>query len=136
LAPAICYEIAYPELVRESAQQADFILTVSNDTWFGDSIAPAQHLQIAQVRALENSRWVIRGTNNGITAMINHRGEVVNKLPQFEEGVLVEKVQAMSGHTPFQTYGSLPILLMAALMITGSIGSRRKSGQESYPSFR
>ncbi len=136
LAPAICYEIAYPELIRESAQQADFILTVSNDTWFGDSIAPAQHLQIAQVRALENGRWVIRGTNNGITAVINHRGEVVNKLPQFEEGVLVEKVQAMSGHTPFQTYGSLPILLLATLMITGSIGSRKAWGQDSYPSFR
>lgn len=136
LAPAICYEIAYPELVRESAQRADFILTVSNDTWFGDSIAPAQHLQIAQVWALENGRWVIRGTNNGITAVINHRGDVVNKLPQFEEGVLVEKVQAMSGHTPFQTYGSLPILLFAALMMTGSIGSRKAWGQDSYPSFR
>ncbi len=135
LAPAICYEIAYPELVRVSTQNADFILTVSNDTWFGDSIAPAQHLQIAQVRALENGRWVIRGTNNGISAVINHHGEIVDKLPQFEAAVLRTQAQAMAGQTPFQTYGSLPILILSGLMTVFGLGSRKRSATNPYPSF-
>lgn len=74
ISTAICYEIAYPELVRSGARQADILLTVSNDTWFGRSIAPAQHMQIARVRALENGRWLIRGTNNGISGLINPQG--------------------------------------------------------------
>lgn len=135
LSPAICYEIAYPQLVSFSAQNADFILTVSNDTWFGDSIAPAQHLQIAQVRALENGRWVIRGTNNGITALINHQGEVVDRLPQFQEGVLRGQAQAMEGLTPFQLYGSLPVLLGCLLLALIGVGKRSDQDKNPYPDF-
>lgn len=134
LAPAICYEIAYPELVSFAARNADFILTVSNDTWFGNSIAPAQHLQIAQVRALENGRGVIRGTNNGITALINHRGEIVERLPQFQEGVLRGQAQAMSGLTPFQQYGSLPVIILALLLAMAGAGKRPR-GRNPYPDF-
>jgi len=135
LAPAICYEIAYPKLIRTGARQADFILTVSNDTWFGDSIAPAQHLQIAQIRALENGRWVIRGTNNGITALIDHRGQIVARLPQFKEAVLRQNAQAMQGSTPFQTYGSLPIIIFSSMLVLTGIGNRRVS-QRNHPRFK
>lgn len=133
---AICYEIAYPELVRGGAMNADFILTVSNDTWFGDSIAPAQHLQIAQIRALENGRWVIRGTNNGITALTNHRGEIVDQLPQFKSGVLRAEAVAMRGLTPFQSYGSIPILVFALLLTLIGIGAKKRTEQNPYPDFR
>ncbi|MGH1461644.1 MAG: apolipoprotein N-acyltransferase [Neptuniibacter sp.] len=135
LAPAICYEIAYPELVRRSATKADLILTVSNDTWFGDSIAPAQHLQIAQVRALENGRWVIRGTNNGITALINHRGEIISQLPQFQEGVLRGQAEAMEGLTPFQIYGSLPVILGCFLLVVIGLGARKYQDKNPYPDY-
>jgi apolipoprotein N-acyltransferase len=137
LSAAICYEIAYPELVRTSSSDADMLLTVSNDTWFGRSIAPAQHLQIARVRAVENGRWVIRGTNNGITALINAQGAIVQQLPQFQSGVLRGTAQGMQGQTPYQQYGALPVLLLALILTLIPLGKRRKrDNRERYPNFR
>lgn len=137
LSPAICYEIAYPELVRRSSVQSDFILTVSNDTWFGKSIAPAQHLQIAQVRALENGRWVIRGTNNGFSALIDTQGQIAETIPQFSRGVLRGVVPAMQGETPYQTYGHLPLILLMALLAMMGFGPyRARSSEHRFPSFR
>jgi len=123
LSAAICYEIAYPGLVREMSRAADIMLTVSNDTWFGDSIAPAQHLQIAQARALENGRWLLRGTNNGITALINPQGKVTAQLPQFETGVLQGQVSAMAGATPYQRLGDWPVLAIMALLLLSSMAA-------------
>ena len=74
LAMAICYEIVYPDLVRRDARAADVIVTLSNDSWFGRSIGPHQHLQMARMRALENGRYVLRATNNGITAIVDSAG--------------------------------------------------------------
>lgn len=136
LSTAICYEIAYPELVRQSAAAADILMTVSNDTWFGRSIAPAQHMQIAQVRAVENGRWLIRGTNNGITAIVNPQGEITDQLPQFRSGVLRTQVPSMQGLTPFQQWGSLPVLAVACLLLLLSLGRRQTSlSQNPYPDY-
>src|SRR5262249_7898123 len=88
LATAICYEIVYPDLGRRDAPVSDVIVTISNDTWFGRSIGPLQHLQMAQMRALENGRFVLRATNNGVTAIIAPSGKVVAQAPQFEPTVL------------------------------------------------
>ena len=88
LSLSICYEIAYPHLVRSAATQPMALVTISNDTWFGDSIGPVQHLQIAQMRALENGRGLLRVTNNGITAAIDHAGEITDVLPRNQQGVL------------------------------------------------
>jgi apolipoprotein N-acyltransferase len=74
VAPLICYEVAYAGLAATSARNAELMVTISNDTWFGRSIGPLQHLQIARMRALENGRYVLRGTNNGVSAIIDHRG--------------------------------------------------------------
>ena len=137
LSAAICYEIAYPELVRDASKHADIILTVSNDTWFGRSIAPAQHLQIARVRAVENGRWVIRGTNNGITALIDAEGGIVDQLPQFQAAVLRGAAYGMEGETPFQRYGSLPVLLLALGLTVLSMGKRKnQDNAKRYPNFR
>lgn len=123
---AICYEIIFPELVRERAQAADMLVTVSNDTWFGASLGPLQHMQMAQMRALENNRYVLRATNNGLTGVVDAQGHLIATLPQFQPGVLTTQAQPMTGLTPYTQTGSRPTLLLAALMsIAGALGVRR-----------
>ena len=117
---AICYEIVYPELVRDPV---DVLLTISNDTWFGDSIGPHQHLAIARMRARENGRWLLRSTNNGITAIVDDRGRVRGSLPQFEPGVLSGEYRIMTGRTPFNRLGAWP--LYALLLLTGIVLAAR-----------
>jgi len=136
LAPAICYEIAYPELVRKSSIESDLLLTVSNDTWFGRSIAPDQHMQIARMRALETGRWLIRGTNNGISALVNPQGEIISQAERYQADVLHDTVYQMTGLTPYQKVGSWPVLafatllLVAALAAGGNFRSTRSSVQK------
>ena len=123
---SICYEIAYPELVRIADIDPAFILTVSNDTWFGSSIGPWQHLQLARMRALENERMLVRTTNNGITAVISTRGQVLASLPQISRGVLRHDLEMRSGNTPFQRFGSWPILFSAvAILIFGAYRTQK-----------
>ncbi len=121
---SICYEVVYPELVRSPALEPDLLVTISNDTWFGDSIGPWQHLQMARARALENGRYLVRATNNGITAIVDPRGEITARIPQFEPGVLRGEVSRMSGHTPFARVGSLPLVVAAALALL-ALGAHR-----------
>jgi apolipoprotein N-acyltransferase len=124
---AICYEVVYPELVRADV---DVLLTISNDTWFGASIGPEQHLAIARMRALENGRWMLRATNNGLTAIVDHRGRIQGRLPQFEEGVLAGEFRSMSGRTPFNRLGSWPLYGLLAVLAAWLLiarGGLRKS---------
>lgn len=90
----ICYETAYPNLVQARAKNADVLLIVSNDAWFGHGLAPAQHLQMAQMRALETGRMVIRATNNGLSAIIDAKGHLVSTLPLDAKGVLLGTIIA------------------------------------------
>lgn len=115
--PYICYEIVYPDFVTASATQADVLLTVSNDSWFGSSIGPLQHLQMAQMRALEAGRYLIRATNNGVTAVIDNKGRITDRLPQFTEGVLNSRVYAYQGLTPVMQYGTLPAVIFSVLVL-------------------
>jgi apolipoprotein N-acyltransferase len=126
IAAAICYEIAYPELVRKMSADSDWILTVSNDTWFSHSIAPAQHLQIARMRALENGRWLVRSTNNGLTAIVDPYGDIAAQAPAYETAVLKGRIENKTGNTPYQLYGVLPVLLFSVLLITAGFIPRRK----------
>ncbi|MDP5069501.1 MAG: apolipoprotein N-acyltransferase [Congregibacter sp.] len=121
VAPLICYEIVYPELVAKSAQRAELLVTISNDSWFGASIGPLQHLQMARMRALENGRYLLRGTNNGVSAIIDHRGQIVARTEQFVESTLVGDAQVMLGNTPFTSFGSSPLLIALGLLL-GSMG--------------
>lgn len=126
IAPYICYEVVYPEFATKLAAQSEILLTVSNDTWFGRSIGPVQHLQMAQMRALEAGRWMIRGTNNGITALIDPFGRVTGVAERFEQAVLHGQVVPMQGLTPYLRYGSWPLLTISAgLLLTAAI--RRRS---------
>ena len=117
LAPFICYEIVYPDLVRDYTRDTDLMLTVSNDSWFGSSIGPLQHLQMARMRALENGRYLVRATNNGVTAIIDQRGRVVAQTEQFTTTTLRGEVQVMLGSTPFSRIGSWPVLALCWLIL-------------------
>jgi apolipoprotein N-acyltransferase len=124
LGSAICYEIAYPNLVKNRANQSNAILTVGNDAWFGRTIGPHQHLQIAQMRAIETGRPVLRATNNGITAMISPNGRLRDYIPQFTTDVLQSSFTPVQGHTPWMILGVWP--LIALLMALGGFGYWRQ----------
>jgi len=128
---AICYEITYPFLVANRAAESQLLLTVSNDTWFGDSLGPWQHLQMAQMRALENAKPVIRATNSGMTALINHRGILTDQLPRFRPGELRGFVRPRKGTTPFQEHGlAITLSLIAAgLLFAALCKSKEKTAR-------
>ena len=117
VAPLICYEVVYPGLAARSARDAELLVTISNDSWFGRSIGPLQHLQMARMRALENGRFMLRGTNNGVSAIIDHRGRIVARTEQFVETTLTGRAQVMLGHTPFTSFGSTPLLAALLLLL-------------------
>lgn len=117
IAPFICYDVVYPDYVAGFAKDTGLLITISNDAWFGHSIGPLQHFDIARMRALENGRYLLRSTNTGITALVDHKGQVVERLPQFEYGVLKAKAQIMTGNTPFNILGSWPLLIFAFLVL-------------------
>ncbi|WP_051205963.1 apolipoprotein N-acyltransferase [Oceanospirillum maris] len=126
IAPFICYEVVYPEFVRQQAKESDLMVTISNDSWFGHSVGPLQHLQMAQVRAAENGRYMLRGTNNGVTAIIDPKGRIQVSAPQFEEAIVRGEVHAMLGHTLFTKLGSTPILMLCALVLGIQLIQRRR----------
>ena len=117
IATAICYEITYPNLVAKNVRNTSVILTVSNDAWFGNSIAPQQHMQMARMRTIENAKPMMRGTNNGITALIDHQGKIYQQLPQFDKGVLSGQITPRTGLTPFNALASWPIVSLSLLSI-------------------
>ena len=128
IAMAICYEVAYPESMRRSAETAGVLATISNDTWFGASFGPHQHLEIARARALENGRWLLRATNNGLTAIVKFDGTIVDVLPQFEAGVLRGSFEVMTGRTPYNLWGHQPLFagwLLLLFMLRRAALARR-----------
>ena len=121
LSPFICYEIVYPDLVRQYAPDTDLMVTISNDSWFGDSIGPLQHLQMARMRALENGRYLVRGTNDGISAIIDERGKIVKQTLRFQRVTLTGEAWPMRGQTLFSRLGSAPVLALCLILVTGVV---------------
>jgi apolipoprotein N-acyltransferase len=125
IAPFICYEVVYPEFAASLAAKSDMLLTVSNDAWFGHSIGPLQHLQMAQMRALEAGRWMIRATNNGVTVLIDPHGRIAERIPAFEEAVLYGDVTPMQGLTPYLKWRSWPLITCCLLLLGWGLVRRR-----------
>lgn len=127
IAPLICFEIAFPEqLAANFTHSTDILLTVSNDAWFGSSHGPHQHMDIARMRALEFGRPILRSTNTGITAVVDHQGQYVERLPQFEEGVLRAEVALVEGRTPFSLYQRYPTFIASFLIFVFIYLKRQK----------
>lgn len=124
IAAFICYEIAYPQQVLSRDGNIDMILTVSNDAWFGHSIAQAQHLEIAQMRALEMGRPILFVSNDGITAIINSQGKIQSEAPTHESYVLTDLVQTDQGKTPWQWLAIYPIFGIVVILLFIAIRNR------------
>ncbi len=122
----ICYEDAYGEEIIRALPQAAFLINASNDAWFGDSLAPHQHLEIARMRALETGRYMLRATNTGISAIIDERGRLRATSPQFEQAVLSDEILPMRGTTPFVWWGNHGFLVAAGLMLLAAVWLRRR----------
>jgi apolipoprotein N-acyltransferase len=117
LANFICYEVGYPEQVRDQLQGASIISVISDDSWFGDSIARDQQLQISQVRAIENDRFVLTTTSNGITSVIKPNGEIEKQLAKDTRGTLEATIYHLNTQTVWLKIGMALVLLL----IIGSV---------------
>lgn len=136
LGAAICYEVAYPNLTRRNASQSDFLVTVSNDAWFTDTAGPLQHLQMVQMRAKENGRWFVRATNTGVTAIINHEGQIVKQAAMDQRTVLRGELPAMQGQTLYNRLSDWPILILSLLLLILGWMFRPKKVDVSFKSRR
>ena len=117
IAVNICYEDAFGEEIIGALPKATLLVNVSNVAWFGDSLAPAQHLQIARLRALETGRMMLRATNTGMTAIVGTGGNIQALLPPFTRAALTGEVQGYVGSTPFTRWGNWPAMILALLML-------------------
>ena len=106
--------------------EARLLINVSNDAWFGDSIAPQQHLQIARMRSIEVQRDTVRATSTGISAFIDYRGRILERGAQFEPVIMTRDVQPRTGRTPYVRWGNLPVLVFSVLCLAAAwFGLRR-----------
>jgi apolipoprotein N-acyltransferase len=106
----ICYEDVFGDLSIRGLPDAAYLVNVTNDGWFGDSIEPHQHLQMARMRALETGRFLLRATNTGMTAVVSPKGEVINQVPLFQETALTGTITPMGGMTPYAKWGDQPVV--------------------------
>ena len=107
----ICYEVIFPGAVVDAANRPQWLVNVTNDAWFGDSIAPHQHWQMARMRAIETGRYMVRSTNTGVSGIIADDGSVAVSAPLFQKTVVQGTVAPMRGATPYVRFGDWPVIL-------------------------
>jgi apolipoprotein N-acyltransferase len=123
---SICYEDVFGAELLGAMPEATMLVNVSNDAWFGGSVAPYQHQQIARMRAIEVARPLVRATNSGISAVIDYDGALRRQTGLFEAVVMRERIQPRRGSTPYSRYGDTPLLLLAGLItVLGTVAARR-----------
>ena len=120
--PLICFDVAFGNSVRKSNISSNFIINVSNDTWFGKSMGPYQHLAITRVRAIENNKWIIRSTNDGISAIITNNGTIVDKLDKNISGVINSGINFTYKRSIYNIFGHyIPFILASIIVLTSLI---------------
>jgi apolipoprotein N-acyltransferase len=126
VAVTICYEMAFGAEQLKFFPAAELMVNVSNDAWFGEMLAPHQHLQMGRMRAMETGRYLLRATNTGITAVVDPQGKVRERLPQLEAVVLDAAVTPHTGATPYVRMGNwLVVSAMFLLLAVGALLARR-----------
>ena len=122
----ICYEDVFGNEIIKTLPEANILVNISNDAWYGESIASQQHLQISQARAIETGRMMIRSTNTGATAIINPKGRVISQFPLFEKGILHGYAYGFEGTTPYVKYGNFPIIFFSWVIVIFCLLRRKK----------
>lgn len=125
---SICYEVTFGDEVAAALPQAELLLNVSNDGWFGDSLAPHQHLEMARMRALETGRPMLRATNTGVSALIDHRGRVLERSPLFEPAALEGRVTPRQGATPYVLWTDWPVVGVTFVGLLGVAAAAMRRG--------
>ena len=128
LGMSICFEDVFSRDTLLALPDANLLVNLSNDAWFGNSTAPHQHMQIAQMRSQETGRVMMRSTNTGISAFIDHKGRVIAQSEQFKTQSITEVVQGRSGVTPFYYFAKIQGILAILPFIVVLILARRKAG--------
>lgn len=129
---SICYEDVFSKLVIKDLPAASYLVNVTNDGWFGDSMEPHQHMQIARMRAIETGRFLLRATNTGVTGVVAPDGKIINQAPLFQEATITTNITPMQGMTPYAKMGDLPVvLLMLFLLCCIVVGLRVIYGKPS-----
>ena len=123
---SICYEDTFGNEVIKSLPEANILVNISNDAWFGDSLAPHQHLEMARMRAQETGRYLLRATNTGITAIIDNKGKILSRSPQFNESTLSANANLYAGQTPYSHFGNYPVILFCFISIISLLGFRKR----------
>ncbi len=119
-APLICYDIVFGNDVRKAVKSSNFIINISNDSWFGRSLGPYQHLEISRIRAIENNKWLLRSTNDGFSAVIDNKGTIVDIMLKGEQGVLNQEIGTNNSSTIYAGFGYY-VPYLSALIILFSI---------------
>ena len=122
----ICFDVAFPLSVINQAKKADFIVNISNDTWFGSSYGPYQHLQIVRARALELNKWIARGTSDGISTIVDNKGTIVSKLNKGGQGVLRGKIYSEQQESYFVKFGYIIVPILSFILMLLSFILRLK----------
>jgi apolipoprotein N-acyltransferase len=130
---SICYEDAFARDVHRTLPDATLLVNISNDAWFGKSAAAEQHLQLAQMRAIEFARPMVRANNTGITAVIDAKGHVTDRIDSWQVGILETTVQGAKGYTPYMVWGDLPILIVCLAGLGIGAGQRLRRGRVDAP---
>ena len=126
IATLICYEVAYPDLLRHQLPDAEWIVSISDDGWFGRSLAVYQQLQMSQVLSLLTGRYQIVSNNDGLSSIIDTQGNITSTLPAFTAGILDGVIYPATEATPWTSQGDAPILLSCILLILFSLPRRIK----------
>ena len=115
--PLVCFDIVFGDMVRKDVKSSNYIINVSNDTWFGNSFGPYQHLEISRIRSIENNIPIIRATNDGISALIDNKGTIVDYMGKGTSGILYAKLVPIDVRTFYNQYGNL-LLYLYLLMVS------------------
>lgn len=123
----ICYESIFPGIARQQTLAgAQFLINTTNDGWFGTTSAPAQHLAMAVLRAVENGRPVVRAANTGISCFIDHRGVIYDPTELFEQTTISGTIEPRDATTPYTRFGDLIVLLSGLIIITAAVVAIRR----------